>query len=289
LIYVVKEIVESSNGCIDSLTQPIEVYPLPTIDVAINDADGCAPYAVDLTNNSSIASGSISTTTWNWGDGNTSTGATPAHTYTNTGTFTITVKAESDRGCEDSLTLTPDITVNARPVADFIYTPLDPSVLEGEVDLIDQSSADVIDWEWIIQDGSSYASQNATHNFQDSGLYNVELFVENGFGCRDSINKRIYVNADLFIHIPTSFTPNGDFLNEEFGLFGLTQGVVDMEMMIFNRWGEKVFESYSAENRWDGKYKGVDCQQGVYVYRIRFTNPNRTEWFYYNGNIELLR
>jgi gliding motility-associated-like protein len=117
----------------------------------------------------------------------------------------------------------------------------------------------------------------------------VTLYISNDNNCEDEISKIIYVNADLFVHIPNAFSPNGDGVNDTYGLSGLTQGVAQMTMDIYNRWGEKVFHSEDTNKTWDGQYKGAPAQQGVYLYVIRFTNPKQTQWYYYNGEIHLLR
>ena len=116
--------------------------------------------------------------------------------------------------------------------------------------------------------------------------------------CCDS---RVHVTAifgaeqgEFFIHrnianlIPP-FSPNGDFINDTYGLGGLTQGVEKLRMTIYNRWGEQVFYTEDVNKKWDGNYNGSPAQQGVYVYMIQFTNPKQTRWYYYNGVINLLR
>ena len=255
----------------------------------MDDIEGCTPFSPVLTNNNNIPSGSILNTTWVWGDGNTTTGSSPIHTYVSEGNYTIRVFLESDQGCRDSADLSPSVIVHSTPTADFTYAPDEPSVLKPDVTLTDASSAGIVDWEWITSDGGNYFGSSAVHEFPDSGIYEIQLLVEDGNGCRDSIIKSVYVSADLFIHIPTAFTPNGDPYNNTFGLSGLTQGVVKMTMSIYNRWGEQVFYATDPTDRWDGTYKGEPVMTGVYIYRIEFTNPKQTQWFYYNGIIELIR
>jgi gliding motility-associated-like protein len=129
----------------------------------------------------------------------------------------------------------------------------------------------------------------AEHQFLDSGEYNVSLTVVNDKGCEDDISKLIYVNADLFVHIPNGFSPNGDGINDTYGLGGLTQGVFQLQLNIYNRWGQLIYRTSDVNDRWDGTYKGKPVPQGVYLYLVQYTNPKQTKWFYLNGEIHVLR
>ena len=201
----------------------------------------------------------------------------------------ISITASSDKGCIDSITLSNPVIVYDNPTADFYYSPEDPSTLKNIITLRDSSSKDVINWNWTLSDGATYTGSSAQHTFNDSGSYVVTLRVINDNDCFDEVSKIIYVNADIFIHIPNSFSPNGDGINDTYGLAGMTQGVFKMEMDIYNQWGEKVFRSENVNTRWDGTYRDKPAQQGVYFFKVRYTNPKQTKWFYGNGEIHLLR
>jgi|GEM_PF-2826606 len=69
-------------------------------------------------------------------------------------------------------------------------------------------------------------------------------------------------------YIPNCFTPNGDTKNDVFGPDG--ESISEYHLMIFNRWGEKVFESYDFGTKWNGTYKGLICQEDVYVYLVDY-------------------
>lgn len=287
--YTVKEIVTSNEGCVDSIEKTIEIYPLPQLDINALDYDGCAPYEAEFVNNSSIANGSIVSYNWDFGNGDVTTGDEPTYTFNSEGSYTVKVMALSDQGCIDSLTLDNPFTIYPSPSADFIYTPEEPSMLTTEVIFTDQSSADATSWLWRFPNANTYTGNTASHIFQDSGSYAIELVVENINGCRDSITKYIYVSAELFVHIPTSFTPDGDGLNDTWGLSGLTQGVSNMSLQIFNKWGELIFESDDVNKKWDGTYKDKPVPQGAYLFLMQYSNPKRTQWFYKNGTITVLR
>jgi gliding motility-associated-like protein len=66
------------------------------------------------------------------------------------------------------------------------------------------------------------------------------------------------------IYIPNAFSPNGDGLNDILLVYGYT--IKEMRFLIFNQWGEKIFESNNQATGWDGKYKGKPQPSGVYMY-----------------------
>ena len=81
--------------------------------------------------------------------------------------------------------------------------------------------------------------------------------------------------AEIF-YVPNTFTPDGDGYNQVFKpIFSTGYDPYNFQMLIFNRWGEIVFETYDVNIGWDGSYgdKGLDVQDGTYIYKISFKNP----------------
>lgn len=68
------------------------------------------------------------------------------------------------------------------------------------------------------------------------------------------------------IFIPSAFTPNDDGINDTFGVKG--EGIQNFKMLIFNRWGEVVYESTNPSEHWNGKYKEQPVESGTYVYEV---------------------
>ena len=133
--------------------------------------------------------------------------------------------------------------------------------------------------------------------YQDTGSYVVSLWKQNRFGCEDSSAIVIRINPNYEIVIPNVFTPNtngpnGGFYNpnslsnEVFHPF--VEFTSEFEMLIFNRWGELVFESKDVNIGWDGYYKGELSQADVYVYKLNITFING-EKVTKVGDVTLLR
>ncbi len=110
------------------------------------------------------------------------------------------------------------------------------------------------------------------------------------YGCLDSVSVRLVVlnpTCDLpNVFVPTGFTPNNDGQNDEFKVYGFI--VESMVMMVFDRWGEKVFESHNQNDGWDGRYKGVDLPPDVYGFYVKVKCINGEEYVR-QGHLSLIR
>lgn len=96
---------------------------------------------------------------------------------------------------------------------------------------------------------------------QDEGIYSV--IVRDALGCFYSDTVEVVSDCDSDIYIPNSFTPNNDAINDEFRIYG--NEIEFNRMMIFNRWGELVFETMNMNKGWDG-----NAPIGVYVYKVYY-------------------
>tara|TARA_R110001599_G_scaffold344692_3_gene568412 strand:- start:5592 stop:6122 length:531 start_codon:yes stop_codon:yes gene_type:complete len=135
---------------------------------------------------------------------------------------------------------------------------------------------------WDISEGEivDVRDNSITVKWPDSiGTYIISVYTTR-FGCEGDTSYHEVIIEDcpyLQIFVPNSFTPNGDSHNETFYVHGADGGEIE-SMIIYNRWGEKIYETTSNEP-WDGK----DCQIGIYTYSIRTHNQH------YIGQISLIR
>jgi len=105
--------------------------------------------------------------------------------------------------------------------------------------------------------------------------------------CIDTACTMVYIELECGeLYVPNAFSPNGDSNNDLQCVLG--NCVKTMNFSIYNRWGEKVFESSTQNNCWDGTYKGKACNNGVYVYRLEATLINK-KFITKQGNINLIR
>jgi gliding motility-associated-like protein len=112
--------------------------------------------------------------------------------------------------------------------------------------------------------------------------------VTSPYNCSDTAIKSIYIKPSLSIYIPNAFTPNntGPSVNNTFK--PITGGYLKAQFSIYNRWGEKLFETNNLTTGWDGKSNGQDCQEGTYLYEL-IIFYEETEPHNYFGTFTLLR
>ena len=266
------DIVDNNNCKAHSDTILVNVNPLPTVNFTGVPVEGCQPLQVSFTN-LSAATPTIVSWLWSFGTGETSTAASPGYTYNFPGTFSVSLKATTDSGCVATFIQPNYILVHPKPKAGFYYTPgSDINILNPEVSF-ENTSIGFDDAFWDFNDGSVAISQtNAQHSYADTGVYQVKLVVTTIFNCVDSIRIPLKVNEISTLYIPNAFTPDGNALNDVFSPAGID--LYDYKMMIFDRWGAKIFESSTFNEGWNGTYKGTLCKEGVYVYKIEFKAKN---------------
>ena len=89
------------------------------------------------------------------------------------------------------------------------------------------------------------------------------------------------------MYIPSAFTPNGDGINDFFGV--KAEGIKSFNLQVFNRWGEIVFESENITHLWDGSFKGERIKNtDVYVYQVKATGLNNKPLPEENGSVTLV-
>jgi len=134
-----------------------------------------------------------------------------------------------------------------------------------------------------------------TENFTptENGVYYAEVTV-NG-GCK-ILSDSIIVNKDLspcinnnIFETPNAFTPNNDNVNDEFCLQGWNNCIEDFIIQIYDRWGEKVFESKESNFCWDGKYNENILESQTLTYIITSKFKGKLETISKKGNITLLK
>ena len=100
--------------------------------------------------------------------------------------------------------------------------------------------------------------------------YTVTITDVNGCTAKDVVT--VFIEGSLFV--PNTFTPDGDGINDMF--FAIATEVSEFELLIFNRWGELIWESSDHRIGWDGRYKGTLSQIGTYVWKVRMREFNGT-------------
>ena len=112
--------------------------------------------------------------------------------------------------------------------------------------------------------------------------------VVNASGCSDTAYSEVVIRPEFTFWIPNAFTPGKpDGLNDIFKPKLI--GVYEYSFLIFDRWGEKIFETNNPEEGWNGYYKGKLCTNDVFVYKINFRDDVRSDQHEYIGRVTLVR
>jgi len=188
----------------------------------------------------------------------------------NAGVYNITVTVTDSWGCVYQSPKTFTITEVNTADASFVIQP--DLLCEGEYPYIANTSGTVNNYEWYVNGSLISTTQSPNYNFNDTGLYNVTLIAyHNQPQCADTVTKMLFVKDcppdSLNITVPNIFTPNADEINDVWQPLILESGfTIDIfEVLIYDRWGIKVFESTDTKRGWEGRTtSGIACSEGTY-------------------------
>lgn len=274
----------SENGCIQSYTANVDVYPKPVANYNLESPVACDQQPVHFIDSSQ--STSPLSYLWTFGDGTTSSEQNPFHIYPGTGDFVSSLIITSTQGCKDTASLPVALTVYPSPTAGFALTPTDTSIFYPDVTMYDQSSgATACEVNW--GDGTLYSNCDSVHSYGTPGQYTVMQIVTNSNGCTDTAYNEVLIRPEFLFWLPNAFTPNGNGLNDVFKPSLL--GVHNYKFLIFDRWGEKIFETSDPDEGWNGYYKNRLCTNDVYVYKITFKDDVLNNDHAYIGRVTLVR
>lgn len=269
-----------------------ELYPEETTAYVITTEDGCSDPAVDTINvfvyqphsavvetSDPLCYGNTGYITvegdpplitdygyeWNSNPPNiTNTIYGPAAT-----TYNVTI-TEMESGCQ----FDTSITIPFYPNVSAYFTPNPNGGCLSEADPVAEFldlSVGAVSGTWDFGDGTTedyMFGQYPIHEYADTGVYEVALYVENDLGtCTDEFTFELCVQPEFKLWIPNSFTPDGDGLNDFFEI--VSSGIAEFEMLISSSWGTKIHRMTSIDDPpWDGTYKGNPVQQDRYIYEV---------------------
>lgn len=274
-----------ANGCIDSVTWPVELIPDPIIHFT-GGGEGCPSFIAHFTNLSFTAT--TATYVWNFGDGSTSTLANPYHIYSFPGTFDVSLTMTTGGGCVQTLNMVLPNAVQSYPLplAGLDIEPNVVDILEPHITIIDLSVGSV-SCHYYFGDGTTSTDCNPSHSYNASGYFDVVQTVTNEFGCTAKGYGQVLVEGSLF-YAPNAFTPDGDGINDVWR--PVVTGYTRYDISIYNRWGEVIFRSDTPEEPWFGNVKGGDhyAQDGIYLYKC-VMHDLRGLPHVFEGHINLIR
>jgi len=286
------KILPMSWGCsvIDSIYITVIYPPLPVASFDCFPV-GCAPLKIDFDNNSLYEE----LYEWDFGDGFYSYEKEPSHTYLVPGDYIVRLRVSNISGSD---TYESVITAYQNPVAAFTVYPTEV-INHNQVVRVSDFSQYVDFYTWDFGDGTTYNTESPYHQYELPGTYTISLFVETVNGCLDSTEYDTEIVVDFNagrILFPNAFRWNGSGPTGGWWTDGSIdntifrphlENVVEYNLIIYTRWGEKLFESNDYYKGWDGYYQEQLVSQGVYVYRARGKYTNG-EYFDISGDVTFL-
>lgn len=258
------------NQCALENTMTIQVWPRPLPTFELDETIGCSPLQVFFQNTTGF--GNPIACQWNLGNGDivSSCANFVSSTYYNTGCYDVTLTMTYPGNCVNSFTLIDGVCIEPDPIAAFSASPTQANVNE-EVNFNNFSSG-AATYDWTFGDFTGvFNEENPIHSYDQPGYYLVQLIAYTDFGCSDTTSQAILVNQPLIYYVPNTFTPDDDDFNPTFNPI-MSEGIdiFGYNLLIFNRWGEVMFESNDYEFGWDGTYGGKIVPDGTYIWKIRY-------------------
>ena len=273
------------NQCALNQNMEISVNDVPVVNFSGDSLEGCAPHTVVLTSNA------VGNCQWSIGSGGVYNGNQVSVVLNSAGCYDVTLQVD-DGGCTNSLTMANYICLEEDPVADFSASPdlfTDDDVLVSFTNLSSGASSFV--WDFGDNNSSTYINPSNLYESTEEGAF-ITLTAISDFGCIDIAQMIIEYDEQEVYYIPNTFTPDGDNFNQIFTpMFYSGFDPFNFEMLIFNRWGETVFETHNAAIGWDGTHgvKGTKVADGTFTWKITYKNPKTDERKVLVGHVTLIR
>lgn len=208
------------------------------------------------------------------------------------GLYDVQLVVTSPFGCIDSTTFIDYLTVHPKPIADFRHSP-NPAYMFNPTVQLTNYSVNGDSYEWFIQDGNPSFSQleHVQTMFPDglAGDYEVTLITTSEFGCIDTSTQIVIVLPEVLLYAPNTFTPDDDEFNQDWGIHISGIDIFNFELLIFNRWGQIIWESHDPAASWDGTFNGEYVQQGTYTWTIEAKDLVNDRKYEFNGFINVLK
>jgi len=273
-------VTDTYNCFQDSTFNVVEPDSIDYISFYATPREGCSPLEVKFNCTIDPAQHLLQNYIWDFGNGLAPQDTFISQsTYVDLGTYDVSLTVTDFSGCSNNLILNNFITVLEDPEAHFNIFPQNPTMLNPTIAFSDASYPNVVAWKWLFDTLGNSNYENPSFTFpNDSGNYYVTLIVEDDKTCKDTITKKIFIRSEIALFLPNSFTPNGDGLNDNFIPKGFGLSTESYSFLIFNRWGEVVFETNNILEGWDGYFKGKLLSTGVYAWRADFTDLNGKEY-----------
>ena len=272
-IYKVIHRIINNHNCSASVQKTITILPLPNAAYSVNRSNACSGEPLLFAANAVLNRQHY---IWDFGDGSKDSAVfKPSHTYFQPGNY-ITSLTVNDAFCGNDKNSIP-ITVFEIPVVELGN---DTTICMGNTVRLTAGTNQLYTYLWntgAITPGIVYGTETKR----------IDVTVTNGVCVtKDAINIKVLSSCNIFV--PNAFTPNNDGKNDVFKILN-ADPVKDFRLQIFNRLGQRVFQTGNSSSGWDGTQNGVNVTQGVYTWVLRFKEVNSNAVSLLKGTVMLIR
>ena len=235
-------VVFTGNGCEDSSSAPVNIWPNPKASYRVSDV--CEVDSASFINTSNVSSG-VFTTLWKFGDLTTSTREDVRHKYAADGTYNTKVIITSDKGCQDSVSNT--VVIHPMPEPNFTFN----NQCDGDdVTFVNTTVVTTgTQYTWDFGNGNSTTSENPVYRYLTPGSYNVTLTANTANGCKEtSPSKQVIIHPRVNARFATNDVCDNDTMSFVNGSF-LSGGTVNYGWRFGD--GSPVVVSNNAKHLYD--------------------------------------
>jgi gliding motility-associated-like protein len=214
-------------------------------------------------------------------------------TFDEVGTYDVWLEVYSEYGCFNSMTATDYIEIHDVPEPLFYVNPNPTTIFDTGVEMNNVTPGANNTFLWSFPGGSPASSnlESPSVYYPEGvvGEYPVDLVVTNEWGCADSVSSTVHVVSDVLIYAPSVFTPDGDEFNESWKVYIDGIDIYDFHLVMFNRWGEPVWESYNQTAEWKGTYGPDGIEDGSFVWLIECKEISTDKKYEFRGHVTVLK
>jgi gliding motility-associated-like protein len=273
----------------------VEVEQPVLVKFSVDDSTGCWPTPMKLfvQTDTSLFAQSV----WTISDGTSFINQDTVSTaFANPGTYDVTLTLISDIGCTYTTTKSQYLIQYQPPVASWSADPNPTNALETTVQFTNESIGDIVANSWLfdVENNTGLSAQvNPSYQYPlgVGGTYTVRLRVLDIHNCTDIVEGPVVINDIFQQFVPTALTPNNDGVNDVLKFVGTDIDETKFKFEVFNRWGDKVYESTDPSAAWianasSGAYYVPD---GVYIWKAVVVSKTTSERKELKGTITIVR
>lgn len=264
-----------SNQPIKKVEQKIAT----SIDIVATQLEICEGQAILFRPSDTIQ---FSNAEWSFGNGETARSFKANYKFSEAGTYPV--KLQIVNAQNQLIQVEKTIVVNPKPEANFDFETTDYQCHNSSVCF--NTTTQNLKYKWNFGDNYQSTEENPKHTYYRKGHYNVKLTVENDFGCKDSLQKQVYIMRAYNLMAPNSFTPNADGQNDTWMPIALLNSDKKFDLKIVDTFGNMVYQTNNSTQAWDGrKVTGGNAKSGEIYFWVAVVYETDGKVNEYGGSI----